>query len=73
MERDSAIAKIAQPQKSPGTISQAAWPIARGRTKPPPRTPPPPPCQGRPRRIHPAGTDEQDQSTFVHIFEENQK
>ena len=67
LERDSATAKIAQRQKSAGTIRQAAWPVARGRTKPPPRTRPPLPCQGRPRHIHPAGADEEDQSTFSHI------
>ena len=67
LERDSATAKIAQRRKSAGTIRQAAWPVTRERTKPPPRTRPLPPCRGRPRRIHPAGTDEHDQSTFSHI------
>merc|ERR1719336_2711814 len=53
LERDSATAQIAQRRKSAGTIRQAAWPVARGRAKPPPRTPPPHPCRGRPRHIHP--------------------
>ena len=69
LERDSATAKIAQRRKSAGTIRQAAWPIARGRAKPPPRTPPPHPCRGRPRRIHPVV--EQDQSTFLTYLKKN--
>ena len=67
LERGGATAKIAQRQKS-GTIRQAAWPVDKKGTKPPPRTPPPPPCQGRPRHIHPAGTVEQDQSTFFFTY-----